>query len=92
MRYVRDPGTGKLTEVGAKRWKIVQLLSRPGGASLADLQAATGWKAQTLRGAIAGTIKRTLGYPVLAEETPAGRVYRIVGEPNPPPPEALRYR
>jgi len=43
------------------------------------MQAATGWQAHTVRGAIAGAIKAKRGIPVTTEKTEAGLVYRIAG-------------
>ena len=37
--------------------QIVALLSRPEGATLAELVAATGWQAHSVRGALAGSLK-----------------------------------
>ena len=42
----------------SKLEQIVALLSRPEGASLAELVAATGWQAHSVRGALAGSLKR----------------------------------
>lgn len=59
---------------------IVALLQRPSGASLDELTAATGWQAHSVRGAVAGAVKKQLKLAVLSEKTPAGRVYRIPQE------------
>lgn len=55
---------------------VLELISRPDGASSEDLQAATGWQAHSVRGAIAGAIKKA-GHTVVNERTDAGRRYRI---------------
>jgi hypothetical protein len=60
---------------------LVERLQRPEGATTADLMAATGWQAHSVRGAIAGAIKKALGLHVFSEKTDAGRVYRIVADP-----------
>lgn len=57
---------------------LVALLLRPEGASLEAMQAATGWQAHSVRGAIAGSIKKKLGFAVTSEKSDAGRVYRIM--------------
>ena len=59
--------------------RIVALLERPQGATLADLMAVTGWQAHSVRGAIAGAIKKKLGATVLSEKTGETRTYRIAG-------------
>jgi hypothetical protein len=56
---------------------LVELLSRPEGATLADMQAATGWQAHSVRGAIAGSIKKKLGRTVTSEKIDGQRRYRI---------------
>lgn len=56
---------------------LVSLMQREGGATAAELMAATGWQAHSVRGAIAGSIKKGLGLAVLSEKTDAGRTYRI---------------
>jgi hypothetical protein len=62
--------TGKL---GA----LVALLRRPEGARIEELTAATGWQAHSVRGAIAGALKKKLKLAVTADRTEQGRVYRI---------------
>ena len=61
--------------------KIVRLLKRKSGATILELQEATGWQAHSVRGAIAGTIKKKLGHSVKSEKSiERGRVYRIAPE------------
>jgi hypothetical protein len=69
------PPTAK--EPGGKIGLVVGLMRRPGGATLADLITATGWQAHSVRGAIAGAIKKTRGLAVISAKSEAGRVYRI---------------
>lgn len=57
---------------------LIGLLSRPQGATVAELSAATAWQAHSVRGAIAGSIKKGRGLQVGSELTPRGRVYSIV--------------
>src|SRR5687767_2030585 len=62
---------------GGKIGLVVGLIQRSGGATLPELMAATGWQAHSVRGAIAGAIKKTLGLTVISTKSEAGRVYRI---------------
>ncbi len=64
-----DP-TGKL---GA----MLALMRRDGGATLGELIAATGWQAHSVRGAIAGHIKKKLGLTVSSTRSELGRVYAV---------------
>lgn len=59
---------------------IIARMRRPEGASIEDLVSATGWQAHSVRGAVAGTIKKKRGLTVVSARTDAGRTYRIVGD------------
>ena len=55
---------------------ILELLTRPDGASLAELVAATGWQAHSVRGALAGSLKRK-GHAIVSDKIDGERRYRI---------------
>jgi len=67
------PPSGPRGKIGL----VVGLLQRPEGANIAAMMEATGWQAHSVRGAIAGAIKKKLGLKVVSAKTDAGRVYRI---------------
>lgn len=71
-----DEGQSTPRPLKGKLATVLELVSRPEGASSEDLQAATGWQAHSVRGAIAGAIKKA-GHTVVNERTDAGRRYRI---------------
>lgn len=56
---------------------LIDLMSRPVGATIADMMDATGWQAHSVRGAISGSIKKGQGLAVISEKTETGRTYRI---------------
>ena len=53
-------------------------LGRVDGASIADLTTATSWQAHSVRGAIAGTLKKK-GYATTSEVVDGVRRYRLIG-------------
>ncbi len=56
------------------------MLRAPEGASIEEIVAATGWRSHTVRGAIAGALKKKLGLAVTSEKVAGrGRIYRIAG-------------
>ena len=65
---------------GTKQTTLIALLERPEGATIAQMAEATGWQQHTVRGAIAGALKKRLGLTVTSEK-PKGeaRIYRIEG-------------
>lgn len=59
---------------------LVELLRRPQGATLEAMTAATGWQTHSVRGAMAGSLKKARGLTIISDKTEAGRVYRIAPE------------
>ena len=57
---------------------ILDLLARDSGAALEDLCTATGWQRHSVRGAIAGTLKRK-GHIITSQKTDGVRLYRLTG-------------
>ena len=56
------------------------MLKAPKGATIDEIVAAFGWQPHTVRGAIAGALKKKLGLEVTSEKVEGrGRVYRILG-------------
>ncbi|SIS91999.1 DUF3489 domain-containing protein [Phaeovulum vinaykumarii] len=63
---------------GTKQARIIAMLQRPEGASIAEIVAATGWLAHTVRGSISGALKKKLGLPITAEKVEGrGTVYGV---------------
>ena len=59
---------------------VVALMRRPEGATVAQMGAATGWQAHSVRGALAGSLKRKHKLTIVGEPGEGGRVYRIAAE------------
>ena len=68
------------TRTGTKQALLIDLLRRPEGATIAEIVEATKWLPHTVRGAIAGALKKKLGLAVTSEkDEQRGRIYRIAG-------------
>jgi hypothetical protein len=72
--------TGAKTRAKTKSDAVIALLTRSRGATIDEMMTATGWQAHSVRGFMAGTVKKKLGRSVTSETTSKGRVYRIVTE------------
>ena len=62
--------------------KLDQLLAqlrRPGGASLAELMKVTGWQQHSVRGALAGSLKKR-GHQISSEVTDGVRRYHVAAQ------------
>ena len=63
---------------GTKQAKLIAMLRAPEGATIEEITAATGWQSHTVRGAMAGALKKKLGLEVTSEKVEGrGRVYAI---------------
>ena len=68
----------KLKSKTSKTSALLKLLRSNKGASMAQLQHASGWQAHSIRGFLAGTVKRRLGMVVLNRVSQFGeRMYSI---------------
>ena len=77
------PKTPKSTEPKAprkdsKQAQLIAMLRRAKGASIDEVVKALEWQPHTVRGAIAGALKKKLGLDVTSEkDEKRGRIYRI---------------
>jgi hypothetical protein len=63
---------------GSKIARVIALLERADGATIAEMMAATNWQQHTIRGTLAGSIPKKFGRTVSSERVEGrGRVYRI---------------
>ena len=62
---------------GSKQDTILVLLRRPEGAGLDVLVKETGWQKHSVRGFLAGTVRKKLKLPLLSEKIDGVRNYRI---------------
>jgi hypothetical protein len=61
-----------------KQERMLTLLSQPEGASTAEMMQATDWQQHSVRGFLAGTVKRKLGFLLTSVKPNDGvRRYRI---------------
>jgi hypothetical protein len=68
------------TRNDSKQAQLIVMLERSKGASIEEIVAAFGWQAHTVRGAMAGALKKKLGLVVTSDKVEGrGRVYRITG-------------
>lgn len=64
-----------------KSEKIVRLLKRSSGTTIADLQKLTGWQTHSVRGFLSRTIRKQMKLNLDSEKTREGeRRYRIIEE------------
>jgi len=66
------------TRADSKQAQVVAMLQRPEGATVRQIMETTGWQAHTVRGTLAGALKKKLGLTIVSEKSQGGeRVYRL---------------
>jgi hypothetical protein len=67
------PAPGRST----KHARIITMLRKPAGSTIAAIMTATDWQQHSVRGFLAGVVRKKLGLNLVSEQTDMGRVYRI---------------
>jgi len=72
------------TRTGTKQDCAIEMLRSKEGSSLAALMEATGWQQHSVRGFLAGVVRKRLKLNLSSAVDAGVRTYRITGEPAVP--------
>jgi hypothetical protein len=73
-----DPDAQK-SDPGSKQSRIIAMLQSPSGTTIAAMTKATGWKQHSVRGFLAGVVRKRLKLKLGSKKVCGNRVYRIAG-------------
>jgi hypothetical protein len=60
-----------------KQARAIAMLRKTAGTTIAAIMAATDWQQHSVRGFLAGIVRKKLALNLVSEQTDKGRVYRI---------------
>jgi hypothetical protein len=82
-----DPRGNKKAEPGSKQSRVIAMLQSPAGATIAAMMQATGWQQHSVRGFLAGVVRKRLKLKLGSKKVDGTRVYRVAtgdsGKPSP---------
>jgi hypothetical protein len=70
------PKTNK-TDARSKQARVIAMLQSPAGATIAAVMKATGWQPHSVRGFLAGVVRKRLKLELGSTKVDGNRVYQI---------------
>ena len=67
------------SEAGSKQDSVIAMLKSPAGATIDAMMKATGWQQHSVRGFLAGVVRKRLKLKLGSKKVDGKRVYRITG-------------
>ena len=74
---VADPR--KKTDKGSKQDLIITMLRSPTGTTVAAMMKEANWQQHSVRGFLAGVVRKKLKLKLASEKVDGTRIYRVVG-------------
>ena len=76
---------GKKAAAVSKQGRVIAMLQSSAGTTIAAMMQATGWQAHSVRGFLAGVVRKKLKLKLNSEKVDANRIYRVEGDAAPSP-------
>ena len=71
-----DPKTNK-ADARSKQARVVAMLQSPTGTTIAAIMKATGWQQHSVRGFLAGVVRKRLKLKLASNKVNGNRIYQI---------------
>ena len=63
----------------SKQSRVIAMLRTPAGATITGMMKATSWQQHSVRGFLAGVVRKRLKLKLTSEKVDGNRIYRIAG-------------
>jgi hypothetical protein len=73
-----EPMPKPKAEASSKQSRVIAMLQSPAGATIAAMMEATGWQPHSMRGFLAGVVRKRLKLQLASTKVDGTRVYRII--------------
>jgi len=78
-RAAKPPKTHK-ADAGSKQARVIAMLQSPAGTTIAAIMKATGWQQHSVRGFLAGVVRKRLKLKLASNKVNGNRIYQIASE------------
>src|SRR6516164_11166483 len=74
-----EPKTNK-ADAGSKQARVIAMLQSPAGTTIAAIMKATGWQRHSVRGFLAGVVRKRLMLELTSKKVNGNRIYQIASQ------------
>jgi Protein of unknown function (DUF3489) len=78
-RTAQDQTASQSANPGSKQSRVIAMLQSPQGATIAAMMRATDWQQHSVRGFLAGVVRKRLKLKLSSKKVNGNRVYQIAG-------------
>jgi len=77
VEHASNDAKGKKASAASKQSRVIGMLQSPAGATIAAMIKTTGWPQHSVRGFLAGVVRKRLNLKLTSNKVDGERVYQI---------------
>jgi Protein of unknown function (DUF3489) len=77
-RHTAGDAAANKAHAGSKQSRVIAMLQSPSGTTLEAMMKATGWQPHSVRGFLAGVVRKRLKLKLGSKKMDGNRIYQIV--------------